>query len=1273
MLVLTRALAAALALTLTVPPAVADSPPSGPGQRLGGQSQAAPDWTSAVGSSLQAAPKDLAAAAPLTGPVRVVTVTEEDGHPQVEVTQVQGRAAATQAIARAQADPDVVAVEVEVPRHAAQIPTPPWNDTYRWAQWPLDRLTAEEAHARVGAVNPVLVAVLDTGVDATLPDLSPVVVPGRDFITPGGGNGYGDTAGHGTSVSAVLAAKADNNIGTAGYLQTARVMPVRVLNAEGAGTSTSSAQGIIAAADAGAKVINMSYSGGASDVEASAVAYARSKGVVLVASAGNDKLNGNPVSYPAAYDGVIGVGATTLSDTIASFSNTGTYVDLVAPGQTIYIQRPGGGIYIGQGTSYAAPHVAAVAAQLLAAKPHLAADTVITALTATAEDLGAPGRDDVYGHGMVVPLGALCLVGVCATAPQVPRSVAATPGNAQLTVTWTAPASDGGTPVRGYTVTTTPGGNTLEVGPNVRSATVTGLANGTSYTVAVRAVNSVGSSPTGSAQATPRTVPGKPASATASPGNAQATVSWTAPASDGGSPVTGYTVTANPGGKTVAASASARTATITGLTNGAAYTFTVTATNAAGTGPGVTTNQVTPQAPATAPSVPLNVTASAGAGHATAIWAAPASDGGTPVTGYTVTASPGGKSLTVGGSARSATITGLTNGTTYTLSVVAKNAVGTSPSGVSNPVTPRSVVTVPDAPRSVTASPGNAQATVSWTAPASDGGTPVTGYTVTASPGGKSVTVGGSARSATITGLTNGASYTFAVKAVNAAGSSPAATSTPVTPRTVPSAPTTVAGAPGNARATVTWSAPASNGGAAITGYRVTANPGGKVVQADAASRSAVVTGLTNGTKYTFTVAAVNAAGTGATASTGPVTPRTVPGAPTSLAFTPGDGKVTISWAVPSSDGGSPITGYTVTTTPGGSTVTAAASARSVTVTGLSNGTSYTFAVKAVNAAGSSAAATGTAKPVAAAVTVDRWAGGDRYATAALISKESFASGVPIAYVAVGTNYPDALAGAAVAGHKGGPVLLTREGGLAGPTAVELTRLKPKKIVVIGGTISETVLTELRKYATANTSDEVTRVAGKDRYATAAALSATFSPGAPVAYIASGLDFPDALAGAALAGHTGGPVLLSRPGSLPGPVAAELARLKPKKIVVIGGEVSVSTAVLNQLRGYATATTADKVTRVSGSDRYATAAALTDGWSGDRGTVYVASGANFPDALAGAAAAGAAGRPVLLTRPTSLAGPTKAALGKLQPGRIVVLGGDSAVSTATAQELARYR
>jgi len=1183
MLVLTRALAAALALTLTVPPAVADSPPSGPGQRLGGQSQAAPDWTSAVGSSLQAAPKDLAAAAPLTGPVRVVTVTEEDGHPQVEVTQVQGRAAATQAIARAQADPDVVAVEVEVPRHAAQIPTPPWNDTYRWAQWPLDRLTAEEAHARVGAVNPVLVAVLDTGVDATLPDLSPVVVPGRDFITPGGGNGYGDTAGHGTSVSAVLAAKADNNIGTAGYLQTARVMPVRVLNAEGAGTSTSSAQGIIAAADAGAKVINMSYSGGASDVEASAVAYARSKGVVLVASAGNDKLNGNPVSYPAAYDGVIGVGATTLSDTIASFSNTGTYVDLVAPGQTIYIQRPGGGIYIGQGTSYAAPHVAAVAAQLLAAKPHLAADTVITALTATAEDLGAPGRDDVYGHGMVVPLGALCLVGVCATAPQVPRSVAATPGNAQLTVTWTAPASDGGTPVRGYTVTTTPGGNTLEVGPNVRSATVTGLANGTSYTVAVRAVNSVGSSPTGSAQATPRTVPGKPASATASPGNAQATVSWTAPASDGGSPVTGYTVTANPGGKTVAASASARTATITGLTNGAAYTFTVTATNAAGTGPGVTTNQVTPQAPATAPSVPLNVTASAGAGHATAIWAAPASDGGTPVTGYTVTASPGGKSLTVGGSARSATITGLTNGTTYTLSVVAKNAVGTSPSGVSNPVTPRSVVTVPDAPRSVTASPGNAQATVSWTAPASDGGTPVTGYTVTASPGGKSVTVGGSARSATITGLTNGASYTFAVKAVNAAGSSPAAT------------------------------------------------------------------------------------------STGPVTPRTVPGAPTSLAFTPGDGKVTISWAVPSSDGGSPITGYTVTTTPGGSTVTAAASARSVTVTGLSNGTSYTFAVKAVNAAGSSAAATGTAKPVAAAVTVDRWAGGDRYATAALISKESFASGVPIAYVAVGTNYPDALAGAAVAGHKGGPVLLTREGGLAGPTAVELTRLKPKKIVVIGGTISETVLTELRKYATANTSDEVTRVAGKDRYATAAALSATFSPGAPVAYIASGLDFPDALAGAALAGHTGGPVLLSRPGSLPGPVAAELARLKPKKIVVIGGEVSVSTAVLNQLRGYATATTADKVTRVSGSDRYATAAALTDGWSGDRGTVYVASGANFPDALAGAAAAGAAGRPVLLTRPTSLAGPTKAALGKLQPGRIVVLGGDSAVSTATAQELARYR
>ncbi|MGY1653945.1 fibronectin type III domain-containing protein, partial [Geodermatophilus sp. SYSU D01119] len=158
-------------------------------------------------------------------------------------------------------------------------------------------------------------------------------------------------------------------------------------------------------------------------------------------------------------------------------------------------------------------------------------------------------------------------------------------------------------------------------------------------------------------------------------------------APDGGSPVTGYTVTASPGGRT-ATTTGATTATVGGLTNGTAYTFTVTATNAAGTGPASAASAaVTPVAPATAPGAPSGVTAVAGNGSATVSWSA-APDGGSPVTGYTVTASPGGRTATTTG-ATTATVGGLTNGTAYTVTVTATNAAGTGPASArSSAVTP---------------------------------------------------------------------------------------------------------------------------------------------------------------------------------------------------------------------------------------------------------------------------------------------------------------------------------------------------------------------------------------------------------------------------------------------------------------------------------------------------------------------------------------------------------------------------------------------------------
>ncbi|MGN6754693.1 MAG: cell wall-binding repeat-containing protein, partial [Intrasporangium sp.] len=297
---------------------------------------------------------------------------------------------------------------------------------------------------------------------------------------------------------------------------------------------------------------------------------------------------------------------------------------------------------------------------------------------------------------------------------------------------------------------------------------------------------------------------------------------------------------------------------------------------------------------------------------------------------------------------------------------------------------------------------------------------------------------------------------------------------------------------------------------------------------------------------------------------------------------------------------------------------------------------------------------------------VARLAGADRYETAAAVSAQTYGAGAPVAYVATGADFPDALAGAAAAGSLGGPILLTRKTSLPDATATELRRLKPRKIVVLGstGVISASLESTLRSYA-----GTVQRQAGPDRYDTASAVSrSTFAAGAPVAYVATGTNFPDALAGGPAGGMKDGPVLLVKGGSIPPATATELARLKPRSIVVLGSTGVVPASVEQSLRAYSA-----NVSRAAGSDRYTTAAKVSATTFGTRVPIaFVATGDDFPDALAGGAAGGFRGGPILLTRATTVPQATLDELTRLKPARIVVLGSTGVVSDAVAKRLWAY-
>lgn len=316
------------------------------------------------------------------------------------------------------------------------------NDPYYLLQWHFNNAVYggvnSEAAWNISTGSGVKVAVVDTGIAFETyrkgskryykaPDFaSTCFVAGYDYVE--NDTHPNDDNSHGTHVAGTIAQTTNNNLGVAGLSFSSCLMPVKVLDRNGSGTYANVAKGIRFAADNGAKVINLSLGGSASSQTLlDAVAYANSKGATVVASAGNNGTN--MVSYPAAYnDYVIAVGATRYDETLSYYSNFGIDLDIVAPGGDTTVDQNGDGYADGvlqntfnpstkrtsdfgywffQGTSQAAPHVSGVAALVISKGNATTPNDVRTALQSTADDLGVPGVDDTYGHGIVNAQAAL--------------------------------------------------------------------------------------------------------------------------------------------------------------------------------------------------------------------------------------------------------------------------------------------------------------------------------------------------------------------------------------------------------------------------------------------------------------------------------------------------------------------------------------------------------------------------------------------------------------------------------------------------------------------------------------------------------------------------------------------------------------------------------------------------------------------------------------------------------------------------------------------------
>lgn len=293
----------------------------------------------------------------------------------------------------------------------------------------------------------------------------------------------------------------------------------------------------------------------------------------------------------------------------------------------------------------------------------------------------------------------------------------------------------------------------------------------------------------------------------------------------------------------------------------------------------------------------------------------------------------------------------------------------------------------------------------------------------------------------------------------------------------------------------------------------------------------------------------------------------------------------------------------------------------------------------------------------------DRIAGADRYATAASVATRFYPEGANTVYLATGESPADAMTAGAAAARADAPLLLVRGSDVPSATTTALERLNPKEIIIVGGTKSVTAVVEGQLRS--STQAAVTRMHGPDRYSTSANVAiSSFPSGVHTVYVASGNGFADALAAGAAAHVDGAAVLLTAPDHLPQATADALESLAPQQVIIVGGTAAINDNVVRQIGGLVPNTE-----RVSGTNRYGTAAALAAKTTG--GTVAVATGLDFPDALVTTTVATKANAPVLLVADNHVPSETKQAMTSIAPRQLVVVGGAAAVGPAVELELTR--